>query len=49
MFSALDLYLASLPLPALLAYTVLAFLAVGLGPFAVATVVEHVAAQPEVL
>lgn len=50
MFSALDLYLSTAPLPELLAYVGLSIIAVGLGPFAVVTVIEHVvAARSEAL
>lgn len=42
--SALDLYLSTAPLAELLTYVSLAILAVGLGPFVPAVIVQHVAA-----
>lgn len=43
-FQALDLYLSTVPAPALVAYAFLGIVAVGLGPFAPAFIAQHVAA-----
>lgn len=44
MLNAIDLYLSTAPAAALVAYAALGIIAVGLGPFVPAVIVQHVAA-----